>query len=185
MDNKLRTIRDSLWLKIWHPSVKTNGMHRVRPGTEINIRSGGKLYINRRVDTQRRVTFSVIGGNLTIGNSTSFNRNDIIVCHDLISIGSNCLFGPNVVIYDHDHKFGQAGIATDEFKTTPIIIEDNCWIGANVIILRGTHIGKGSVIGAGTVVKGNIPPYSLVKNSREILIDQITDDSRRIHEDMK
>ena len=43
-----------------------------------------------------------------------------------------------------------------------VVIEDDIWIGARVIILSGTHIGKGSIISAGSVVSSKIPPYSIV-----------------------
>ena len=77
-----------------------------------------------------------------------------------------------MVIYDHDHKFGEDGIRSG-YNTAPVMIEKNCWIGAGVIILRGTHIGEGSVIGAGCVVKGEIPPHSLVTADRSLSINPI------------
>lgn len=109
------------------------------------------------------------GGKVTIGDNVSLNRNCILVCHDAISLGDNCAVGPNTVFYDHDHKFGENGIEHG-FKTAPIVIEKNCWIGAGVTILRGTHIGEGSVIGAGSVVRGEIPSHSLVTSNRELNI---------------
>ena len=101
------------------------------------------------------------GGKILLGNNVSINRNYMLVCYDTIFIADNCAIGLNVVFYDHDHKFGPNGIE-EGFKTAPIIIEKNCWIGAGATILRGTHIGEGSVIGAGAVVRGDIPPHSLV-----------------------
>ena len=67
------------------------------------------------------------------------------------------------------------GQLTDDEYGKPITIEDNCWIGANATILRGTHIGEGCVIGAGTVVKGEIPPHSIVTSNREMVIKPIKD----------
>lgn len=72
-----------------------------------------------------------------------------------------------MTIYDHDHKFNANGIQSD-FNYGSVIIDNGCWIAANVTILRNTHIGEGCVIGAGTVVKGEIPPHSLVTNDRGI-----------------
>lgn len=112
---------------------------------------------------------AVHGGKIVVGDNVSLNRNCMLVCHDMISIGDNCAVGPNTVFYDHDHKFDENGIAYG-FKTTPVVIEKNCWIGAGVTILRGTHIGEGSVIGAGSVVRGDIPPHSLVTSNRELNI---------------
>ncbi len=82
------------------------------------------------------------------------------------------IFGPGVTIYDHDHIFSDEGILPG-YKQGSVIIDDGCWIAANVTILRDTHIGEGCVIGAGTVVKGNIPPHSLVTNDRGLNIAPI------------
>ena len=173
MTGKLETIIDVFWMKIRHPAVKTNGIHYVRPGTEIVLALNGKLDIGRWVKAYKRVTFAAVGGEISIGEDTTFTRNDIISCREKITIGKNCSFGPNVCIYDHDHLYDKNGTKNRGFKTSPIIIDDNCWVGANVVILRGTHIGKGSVIGAGTVLKGNIPCYSLVKLDRELIIQEL------------
>lgn len=108
-------------------------------------------------------------GGLKIGNGVSFNRNCIIISRDNIKIGDNVIFGPGVTVYDHDHVFTHDGIK-NEFRTGTIVIENDCWIGANVVILRDTHIGKGCMIGAGAVVKGDIPDHSLVKSDRSLQV---------------
>ena len=62
-----------------------------------------------------------------------------------------------MLIYDHDHDYrAQGGIKAGKYKTTPVRIGDNVWIGANTVILRGTTIGNNVVIGAGSVVSGNV-----------------------------
>ena len=117
--------------------------------------------------------FSVLNnGKLTIEDNVYFGRNCTIVCHNAVTIGKKCAFGPNVTIYDPDHRFGLNGIE-EGFRAAPVIIGDNCWIGAGSIILRGTRIGDGSVIGAGTVVKGTIPPHSIVTSGRDLCITPI------------
>ena len=112
---------------------------------------------------------AVKNGKIAIGDNVSINRNCLLVCHNAISISDNCAIGPNTVFYDHDHNFGENGIESG-YKTSPIIIERNCWIGAGCTILRGAHIGECSVIGAGTVIKGKIPPNSLVITKRKLEI---------------
>ena len=134
----------------------------------------GSAFIGRGLSMKPNAYIAVVGGRVSIGNSVSIARNSILVCHDSITIGHNCAIAPNVTIYDHDHKFGPEGIRPG-YNTAPVVIERNCWIGAGVTILRGTHIGEGSVIGAGCIVKGNIPPHALVTSDRSLTITPITD----------
>jgi acetyltransferase-like isoleucine patch superfamily enzyme len=74
-----------------------------------------------------------------------------------VTIGNAVLCGANVTITDTDwhgipvEKRGEAG------KTAPVLIEDNVWLGLNVVVLKGVTIGRGSVIGAGSVVTKSIP----------------------------
>ena len=102
---QIKTLVNVSLFKLLHPTIKTNGIHHIRLRTEIILQENGKIELGNRVSTHKRVTFSVVGGHLKIGNNTSFNRNNIIVCHDIVKIGENCSFGPNLVVYDHDHKF--------------------------------------------------------------------------------
>ena len=108
---------------------------------------------------------AVNGGRLVIGNEVFFNRNCMLMCRKGIYIEDGCIFGPNVVIYDHDHSFSEDGVCKNEYKEKEVVIGKNCWLGANVTILCGTEIGEGAIIGAGCVVKGNIPKYSVVVSS--------------------
>ena len=114
-------------------------------------------------------SFSAVGGILCIGDRVAFNRNCIVICRSEITIGDGVIFGPGVTIYDHDHIFTDEGILPGYWHGK-VVIEEGCWIASNVTILRNTHIGEGCVIGAGAVVKGNIPPHSLVIGQRELSV---------------
>lgn len=133
------------------------------------IRSaGGVLRLGRSLSLKTNVhIISAAEGELFIGDHVFFNRNCIVVCREHIEIGNHCLFGPNVCIYDHDHLFDADGVASTDYKTGRIEIGDGCWIGAGVIILRGSRIGSGSVIGAGAIIKGEIPKKSIVTVHQE------------------
>lgn len=75
---------------------------------------------------------------------------------------------PNVLIYDHDHNFKvKDGLKNLVYTSSPVIIGNNVWIGANSVILRGTEVGDNSVIAAGSVVKGKIPKGTLVIQQRK------------------
>jgi len=99
-----------------------------------------------------------------------------IHAYNKIIIGNNCLIAANSQIIDgHGHKLSFDN-PSDRINTTdegvPIIIEDNVWIGANCIIFGGTHIGKGAVISAGSVVKAVVPAKSLYGGNPAKLIKQ-------------
>lgn len=88
-----------------------------------------------------------------------FGDNCIIHVYDKLSIGSGSVFSWNVCILDGDGH----SLKVDEKvnRASGITIEENVWVGNNVIILKGVTIGEGSVIGAGSVVTNSIPPHSL------------------------
>lgn len=85
-----------------------------------------------------------------------------------IRIGSKVRIGPNVSIRTDNHDISRIGrYMYDVHDRRPedegeIVVEDDVWIGTRVIILKGVHIGRGSVIAAGTIVTRSVPPYSIV-----------------------
>ena len=87
-----------------------------------------------------------------------------IIAFDSITIGCHCLIGPNVGIYDFDHRHELDGtpFSSQGMETVPVAIGDNVWIGSNAVILKGSTIGDNAIIASGTVVSGNIPPNCLV-----------------------
>ena len=102
-----------------------------------------------------------------MGQNAYLNSDCKLVCHEKIQIGDNTIFGPNVLIYDHDHLFDtESGVKRKEYVSSEIVIGNNCWIGANTVILRGTHIGDNCLVGAGSVVKGTFPAGTKIIQSR-------------------
>lgn len=94
----------------------------------------------------------VIGKNVFIGAGTEFN------IKELITVGNDCLIASGCRFVDHDH-----GTALNELMrlqpcpTQKIVIENNVWIGANAVILKGITIGSGAIIAAGAIVNKSIP----------------------------
>lgn len=165
----INTIR--IWT-LFYRNIRIRGLVNIHRTTIVRGLDGGVIELGKRVTASRNSMIASVGGKLRIGDHTIFNTNNNIVCHELIDIGSDCMFGPNVCIYDHDHNFGYEGIQ-EGFKTGQVIIEDKCWIGANVTILRNTHIGKGCIIGAGAIIKGIIPDHSLVIGKHNVVIKSL------------
>lgn len=118
---------------------------------------------------------SVIGvrnnANLIIGKNVSVGMDNKIICHNRIEIGDGTLLSPNVLIYDHDHVFScDTGVQRKEFKSAPVVIGKNCWIGANTVLLKGTVIGDNCVVGAGCVLKGTYADNSVIIQKRDTQI---------------
>lgn len=108
--------------------------------------------------------------NCYIGKNVFFNNFCSLTCMKSIEIGDDCIFGENVKIYDHNHNYKEAGklIREQGFSVGEIKIGKNCWIGSNVVILRGAHIGDNCIIGANSVVYKDIPPASILINNGEL-----------------
>lgn len=105
----------------------------------------------------------LLGDGCNIGNGSTFGPYAYIGCAGFIEIGTNCMFGPRVSLIAENHVIPHEGHALKGSGVTRqgIVIGNDCWIGANTVILDGTNIGNGSIIGAGAVVRGVIPPNSI------------------------
>lgn len=108
-------------------------------------------------------------GQLRIGNKVFINSFCSISCMESISIGDDCIFGEGVRLYDHDHQFHQKGLIRDQgFSKAGIVIGNNCWLGSNVVVLKGVTIGDNCVIGAGCVVFRDVEPNSVIVNESNL-----------------
>lgn len=119
---------------------------------------------------------SVSGGKIIIGNNTTIRYQSVVGATGCIKIGSHCIISNNVHIYDNNnhptdpdirYKMCESGFYGDEWswkcsEHKDVIIEDNVWIGERSTILKGVHIGKGSIIGCDSLVSKNVPEYSVV-----------------------
>ena len=104
-------------------------------------------------------------GEITIGNNVSVNTNVQIGSSGAsIKIGDNVLIGPNVVLRAADHNISEKSRLINEqgHSGSPIVIEDDVWIGANSVVLKGVWIKRGAVINAGSVVTKNVAEYAVV-----------------------
>lgn len=138
------------------------------PLTEITVEGKSELRIGRKLKMHNGAKIRVRkGGKLEIGKNFGMSNGCVVTAYDHIKIGDNVMLGPNVLIYDQDHDYrAEGGVAAMKFKTAPVVIGNNVWIGANTLILRGTTIGDDSVVGGGTVIKGEYPPNSVIIQKR-------------------
>ncbi len=157
------------FLKLFHwNTLYFHCIERLSPNVVVILEKKGKLRLGNKVRMHSGSRLSVTGGELTIGDNCRFNNGCRITCRDKIEIENGVEFGPNVLVYDHDHDFrAEGGLKAGEYKKSPVHIGENSWVGANTVILRGTQIGKNCVIGAGCVVTGDIPDNTVLVQKRE------------------
>ncbi len=163
------------WIHILNSSsFDAKGIQLIGWNTRIHVERTSKVHFGEKISSDGRMTI-IVGNNaeLSIGNQVYFNEGAMISCHKGIYIGDHCLFGPNVTIIDNDHKYSaDKGVSTD-ITSESITIGNNCWFGANTVVLKGTAIGDNCVIGANCTVKGVIPESSKVTQGRELDIKPI------------
>lgn len=112
---------------------------------------------------------------INIGRECFFNNDCTIDCTREIVIGEGSIFGENVKIYDHNHRFADPNISIKEqgFSDGVVKIGKHCWIGSNVVILKGANIGDNCVIGAGCVVSETIPSGHIISVKPDYNIEKI------------
>ena len=130
--------------------------------------------------------------NLSVGDGTSIPKGSTIYCTEApLTIGRKVIFGPHPTIITGDHRTDLVGkfimdITVKEKlpeNDAPIVIEDDVWCGANVTILKGVTIGRGSIVAAGAVVTTSFPPYSIIGGvPAKLLKKRFTEDEIRDHE---
>jgi acetyltransferase-like isoleucine patch superfamily enzyme len=94
-----------------------------------------------------------------IGDRCNIGRGSSIVGRERIEIGDDVTTGPGVYITDHNHRYDdpELPIARQWVTAAPVRIGDGCWLGAGVVVLPGTTLGRNVVVGAGSVVRGEFP----------------------------
>jgi len=102
---------------------------------------------------------------MKIGKSILIGRHSVISTGGYLEMGDYCLLGPHVYISDANHVFDdiykpvfQQGVTTERHVT----IEENCWLGINSVINGNLTVGRGSIIGANSVVTKDVSPFSIV-----------------------
>lgn len=104
-----------------------------------------------------------------IGDRTYINRHVILDGSFSLRVGSDCMIGPFSYLTDHDHGPEEK---REDLVESPTIIEDGVWIGAHVTVLKGVRIGRGAVVGAGSVVTRDVPQGATVAGNPARLLER-------------
>lgn len=137
-------------------------IHALGAHSHIVIRRCAAVTVGKELVTRENFHLRAESGEIHIGDKCFFNLNCSITCMESIIIGEGCQIGNNVVIVDQNHTKDFSG-----YTTAPVAIGEKVWIGANCVILPGSVIGDRAVIGAGSIVSGEVPPNTTYFNRRE------------------
>jgi acetyltransferase-like isoleucine patch superfamily enzyme len=159
-------------VRIFYPKNLQVGYNTIiEDGAEINCLSQQGIKLGNRVTIGKyaiirpsNIYGGPIGEGLTMGDNSNIGPYNYIGCSGKITIGNNVMLAPRVSIYAENHVFDHPELLIRDqgVEKKEVIIEDDCWIAANSIILAGVTIGQGSVVAAGSVVTENVPAYSVV-----------------------
>lgn len=149
-----------------------NNGNTLKIGDNVHLRSRPKGY-QAGMSFPTTILIDVKEAEVNIGNNSRING-VYIHSQKFISIGNNCVIASGVNIIDtNGHILLSLDRTVGRDRPEEIIIEENVWIGLNCIILKGTKIGKNSVVSAGSVVKGEYPPNSLIHGNIATVVKKI------------
>ncbi|GGM35905.1 acetyltransferase [Longimycelium tulufanense] len=156
------------WFRLRNPHVVLRGMVFLGRRVEIHCRPGyGRLEIGRWVHIGDGNAIRCHEGSLRIGDKVVFGKDNTVNCYLDVEIGSSTLVADWVYICDFDHVTADINrpIKDQGIVKTPVRIGPDCWLGTKVSVLRGTRVGRGCVLGAHAVVRGDVPDYSIAVGS--------------------
>lgn len=171
--------RPRWWVRaFWNPFVHKKGKNAVfsrRARKDLFPFSPFEMGVDSFIED-----FAVINnaiGRVIIGNRTLVGIGSVII--GPVIIGNDILIAQNVVITGQNHNYVNVDLPISQQKdiVKEIRIEDEVWIGANVVIVPGVIIGRHSIIAAGSVVTKDVPPRSIVGGNPAKLIRQYDDNT--------
>ena len=136
------------------------------------IDSKASLIVGSNVICRNFENFHVSSGKLILHDGVFINNSCSFNCMERIEIGSGTMMGEGVRFYDHDHIYTAEKIEKWQWTTAPVRVGRDCWIGSNVTILKGVTIGDNTIIGAGCLVRKDIPANSVVYNDGNLIVKE-------------
>jgi len=155
--------RPRIWVKFFiNPFIHNHGKGSlIRRRSRIDVLPFNKFLLGKNSTIEDFCTINNGVGDVIIGDRTRVGMGCVVI--GPVEIGDDIMFAQNIVVSGLNHSFEDITkpISDQKVSTSKIIIENEVWIGANSIVTAGVTIGKHSVIGGGSVVTKNIPPYSV------------------------
>jgi acetyltransferase-like isoleucine patch superfamily enzyme len=170
-----------LRFRLANPHVVLRGMVFLGKRVELHARPGyGRLEIGRWVHIGDGNSIRCHEGSLRIGDKVVMGKENTINCYLDVEVGATTIIADWVYVTDFDHRTADVTIPIKDqgIVKTPVRIGPDCWVGAKVSVLRGSRVGRGTVLGAHAVVRGDIPEYSVAVGAPARVVRNRQDDYR-------
>ena len=128
---------------------------------------GTRIVIGARTHVDAFAVIRSVGGagDVVIEEDSRIGPHCVLYSGNGIHIGNYVLMAPHVSIVPTNHNFERRDIPIAQQRFMPsrggVIIEDDVWIGTHAVLLDGTHVERGAIIAAGSVVRGRVPAYEI------------------------
>lgn len=155
--------RPRLWVKLFlNPMKHTRGKNaRICKYTRMDVMPFNNFVLGNNSTIEDFCTINNGVGDVLIGDRTRIGMSNVLI--GPVTIGNDVMLAQNIVLSGLNHGYEDITIVPHKQPVTKkkITIEDEVWIGANVVIVAGVTVGKHSVIAAGSIVTKDIPAYSV------------------------
>lgn len=166
--------RPRTWVRWFvNPFVHKKGRGSIiRWRTRMDVLPFNRFELGERSIIEDFSTINNGSGDVVIGHHTLVGMSNVII--GPVTLGNHIILAQHVVMSGLNHIYEDISrpIVDQNVRTAPIVIEDDCWIAANVVITAGVTIGKHSIIAAGAVVTKDVPPYSIAAGNPAKVIKQ-------------
>lgn len=170
-------------MRVRSPHIVTEGFVFLGKRVEVHARRGyGRLILGRWVHIGDENRLRCHEGTMRIGDKCVFGRDNTVNGYLDIEFGEGTIVADWVYICDFDHVTDDVTVPIKDqgIVKSPVRIGPDVWIGAKVTVLRGTTIGRGSVLAAHAVVRGSVDDYSIMAGVPAVRIK----DRREVHDDL-
>ncbi len=136
----------------------------VGEGAFFDVGGGGEsIEIGSDSHVSRYVSIRTQYGRVVVGSRVNIGAGSFLYGYGDIEIGDDCLLANQVEVVTGGHEHGRRDLAMrfQGRRPTRTVIGRDCWLGTHAVVLGGVSLGEGSIVGAGAVVTGDIPPYSI------------------------
>lgn len=163
-----------LWVSLFiNPfKHKKSGKAVIRNYARLDLAPWNNFTLGKKAVIEDFCCINNMVGDVYIGENAHLGLSNTVI--GPVSIGNNTILAQNIVLSGLNHGYTDPDIPIKNQKetTAQIVIEEDCWIGANSVVVAGVTIGKHSIVAGGSVVTKNVPPYTIVGGNPAKILKQ-------------